>query len=341
LTTEAILSLLRLNSEVIMGTRFAIFVALISINVFTGIMPAAGQVWFPTPAPQGSWQGLALSADGRHQIAVGDAIYVSKNFGLTWNVAFSNEQAWSCAASSANGKTLIAASGFSLYTSTDGGANWSLDEPLGEYWASATVSANGKFMAAVDFYGTLVYTSTNAGVTWVSNTIPTLEDDDIFGLARSIDCSADGTKLALATLGGTIFLSADSGRTWAPSTAPIENWSCITMSAEGKRLYATGYNLDSEVSQIFSSDDSGATWTPTTAPNEAWFSIAASGDGRHLVTCAGGWESTGDIYTSSDFGRSWHRARPPTNYWYAVACSANGNVQTAATFGGNIYLGLR
>ena len=325
-----------------MGTRFAIFAALISITVFTGIMPAAGQVWLPMQAPQGSWQGLALSADGKRQIAVGDAIYISKNFGLTWNLAFSNDQAWSCVASSAKGDKLIAASGFNLYTSTDGGANWSLDAPLGEFWASVTMSANGKFMAAVDFYGTLVYTSTNSGVTWVSNTIPSLDDDEVFGLPRSIACSVDGAKLALATLNGTIFLSADSGVTWTPSSAPIENWSCITTSADAKRLYATGYNLDSEVSQVFSSNDSGATWTPTSAPNEPWFSIAASRDGKQVVTCAGGWEFTGDIYTSSDFGRSWHRApQPPNNYWYAVACSANGIVQTAATFGGNIYLGLR
>jgi hypothetical protein len=88
-----------------------------------------------------------------------------------------------------------------------------------------------------------IYTSTNSGVTWISNSVSP------FGLSwSSVAMSADGTKMvAVVWAGGgfvpaSIYTSSNSGATWQTNDAPQKTWQSVVSSADGGKLVAAvGY----------------------------------------------------------------------------------------------------
>jgi hypothetical protein len=196
--------------------------------------PTFAQTWLPTSAPNKSWTGLASSADGNRLVAVvyGGGIYVSENFGFSWDLTGAPVEGWEAVASSEDGRKLVAVGDGGVFTSSNWGRNWIMDQlpsgiGYGVFWVSVTSSCDGSKLAVVNYYESLVYLSMNSGATWTSNSIANADNYQSFGSARSIASSADGTKLAVATLGGTIFTSTNSGVDWMATTAPIANWSSI------------------------------------------------------------------------------------------------------------------
>ncbi|MGD0349894.1 MAG: hypothetical protein ABSB84_06210 [Verrucomicrobiota bacterium] len=82
-----------------------------------------------------------------------------------------------------------------------------------------------------------IYTSTNSGVTWISNNVPNNE------LWYAINSSSDGNKLVAAVYGynsgpNTIFSSANSGFAWETNDAPNNYWRSIASSADGSKIVA-------------------------------------------------------------------------------------------------------
>jgi photosystem II stability/assembly factor-like uncharacterized protein len=154
-----------------------------------------------------------------------------------------------------------------------------------------------------------IWSSTNAGATWTQATAPLT---NWFNVASS----ANGTKLAAATLGGPIYTSADSGASWTLSSAPNVGWAAIASSADGARLVAAGNGV------IYTSTNSGATWSLAfaTATSVSWISVSSAADGSKLVAAAFG----GPIYTSTNAGATWTNAGAPSESWQAVAGSADG-----------------
>jgi hypothetical protein len=92
------------------------------------------------------------------------------------------------------------------------------------------VSACGDKMAAVALFSSAIFTSTNYGATWASNSVPV---EPWWRIASS----ADGTKLVALGGGltgpGPIYVSADSGQTWTQANAPVTNWVSVASSANG------------------------------------------------------------------------------------------------------------
>ena len=204
------------------------------------------------------------------------------------------------------------------------------NQMLGSWVRAVASSTDGRKIVAAT-YGGLIYTSADAGTTWVSTTAPTLS-------WQSVASSADGTKLVAVPSGGQIYTSTDSGATWTPR-ATTQNWSSVASSSDGTKLVAAIGNGGS--GQIYTSTDSGATWTATaTALN--WFSVASSSDGMKLVAVVYG----GQIYTSTDSGTTW-TPRATSQNWQSVASSSDGSKLIAVydpangTFGVcNIYTSL-
>jgi len=324
-----------------MNSKNLFLLLLVWVYLFQAMSTGSAQTWFQTRASTQIWTGIAQSKDGHKQVAVANdgGIYISKNFGISWRKVSVPNEPWEAVATSADGSKLVAVGINAFYISTDGGETWSPNDqvPFGGFWVSATISADGKKIAAVDFYDALVYSSTNSGVSWFSNSIANLDNYQSFGSSRYIAGSADGTKLAVATLVGTIFVSTNSGITWIATTAPIANWSCIAMSKQGDRIVATA----ADRGEIYVSKDYGITWELTPAPNQVWYGVACSANGEKIVAVGGGDYYTGQIFTSSNFGKTWRRNKTPETTWYSVASSANGNVLSAVVVGGGIYLGLR
>jgi hypothetical protein len=282
-----------------------------TVLVLTGLFsgyPARAQNWVLTSAPSVPWSSIASSADGTKLVAVTTPglIYTSTNAGADWTATTAPKRAWTGIASSADGARLVAINRGST---------------------------------------TPVYTSSDSGTTWVSNSValPSLE-------WVSIASSADGTKLALAGADyagdiGAIYTSADSGLTWTQTTFQSETWVALASSADGNKLVAVSGGSTGTfqyAGYIWTSTNAGATWTSTSAPDQQWGCVASSADGSTLVAAVGGnltqqaQHVSGQIYTSTNSGASWTQAYVPYSVWHCLASSADGTKLIASS--GTTYL---
>jgi type II secretory pathway pseudopilin PulG len=278
------------------GTKLAANAA--SMYVYTS--SDSGITWVPrltNPTPQ--WTSIASSQYGDKLAAVGSPswVYFSSDYGVTWGVRGGNSRSWISIASSDDGMKIAAV-------------------------ASATTQSCGRHCTRTTYYP--IEISPDAGVTWTQSSIS-------FNWS-SITSSEDGTKLAATVSGGYIYVSSDSGLTWATSTdAGSRYWASVTSSADGMKLAAA----DSD-GYIYTSVDSGVTWTAQTGSGSRnWFPITSSDDGTKLAAAVNG----GYIYTSDDSGVTWTaQTTLGSRIWRSVACSADGMKLAAVAYDDNIYL---
>jgi hypothetical protein len=256
------------------------------------------------------WTAVASSADGAKLVATATAppagngfIYTSSDSGAHWVPTQAPTNAWVSVASSADGSKLVAVADYPtpytladvgdglIYISSNWGSAWTATAAPRELWTSVASSADGVELAAVGT-GTPIYLSTNSGLSWLQSTAPTEN-------WTSVAASADGTKLVAAATGpisipalgfqGTnysgsqrIYLSKDSGASWAPCSAPNNSWACVSSSANGARLVAAA------TSMLYISDDAGTNWAPSDAPAQFWSAIRVSADASTVVAVGDG-----------------------------------------------------
>jgi photosystem II stability/assembly factor-like uncharacterized protein len=250
-----------------------------SANVPTYITTDAGVTWRQSIAPLTNdyWLTVASSADGGRLVASsGAGVYTSTNFGADW--LYQADHRFSSLASSADGTRLIGADSFNVYASTNSGAAWQLANVSGACVAS---SADGTKLATAYFAypGHLlggIFTSTNAGLDWTSNSAPL----DSWTGWTALASSADGVKLA-ATIGqtsfptgpGPIFVSTNGGGTWQASGSLTSYWYSVASSADGATLVASGN------AGTYTSADAGKNWN--------WVTNVPPGlNGRAYVSCS-------------------------------------------------------
>jgi hypothetical protein len=156
-----------------------------------------------------------------------------------------------------------------IYASTDCGLDWTLmtNAPNLQYFSVASsadgttllAAGSGLYEVTSNSYAPdgLIYTSTNSGVTWVSNAVP-----NVFW--NGVACSANGCTLAAVALydlyenPGSIYTSTNSGMTWISNNVPRQNWASIASSADG------GTSVASE--EVSSSPPSGGIYILQTVP---------------------------------------------------------------------------
>jgi photosystem II stability/assembly factor-like uncharacterized protein len=172
-------------------------------------------------------------------------------------------------------------------------------------WWSVASSADGSKLAALHGYSD-IFTSSDAGKTWVSHTVAV-------GWCEAVAMSADGKKLVVVCWkGGPIYTSKDSGETWEKTSAPNAYWGSVASSADGSKLLAAG-------SSLYRSENSGETWEKV-GPTNYLSEVASSADGMKLFA------TTRDgVFTSGDGGSSWEKSSGVTNWCTAIACSADGS----------------
>lgn len=148
---------------------------------------------------------------------------------------------------------------------------------------------------------------------------------------NDIAVSADGTRVVAAMGIGNIFISTDSGVTWATSTGIGSfNWygaggGNISSSFDGMKLTAAA-----EGGYIYLSNDGGDTWATSTASGvRSWYSVSSSADGKKIV----GAVYDNYIYISNDRGLTWttHATSLGAQYWRSVLMSADGKKIIAGT----------
>lgn len=188
-----------------------------------------------------------------------------------------------------------------------------------------------------------------------------------------IASSYDGTKMA-ATFGvpGTegIFLSKNSGQTWANSSASASfSWDAVASSSDGTILIGGPSGQP-----LYTSTNSGSTWTPSSSVSATWTGVASSASGNNFVavgssgiytnlgstwaqsfsvSSANNWtavaaspnftnliaaDSGTGIYTSTNGAKSWTKVNSTGSAWSSVALSTDGSRLVAAVNGGGIYL---
>ena len=142
---------------------------------------ALAQTWTQTQAPTNQWTCMASSADGSKLVALtpAEGAWTSTNWGNDWVSNALPSENWASVASSADGTRLAAAMAYPsvgpIYLSTDSGATWNPANVTNAYWASIASSADGQRLVADTSNGSglgAVWTSTNAGLDWTSNSVP-------------------------------------------------------------------------------------------------------------------------------------------------------------------------
>jgi hypothetical protein len=190
--------------------------------------------------------------------------------------------------------------------------SWQQTTLPSQAWASVASSADGTKLVAGQNHG-LVYISTNSGAAWTPTTLSVFIDISTYSSGgHLIASSADGTKLAVATL-NFIYVSHDSGATWT-ARASNTTWGGIASSADGTKLVAITVG-----GQIYTSTDSGTNWTAR-ATGQNWTDVASSADGTRLAAVVFG----GGIYTSTDSGTNWTAQNSGSQSWMSIASSADG-----------------
>ncbi len=225
-----------------------------------------------------NWTCAAGSYDGVNLVAAGgflnDMIYRSVDSGLTWAPIDGPTGQWTSLASSADGSVLMGTVfGQFLYVSTDSGATWR-DCFISQNWVATYCSAAGDLMAAVQTSGneSSVSISTDLGLSWSALTnLPAV-------LWSGFVASTNGSVMALVSDEGHLFVSTNSGSSWAANSLPVMDRVPIAISGDGSRLVV------GILGGICSSTNLGATWVTNNAPNNtAWGSIAASHDGMKMA----------------------------------------------------------
>jgi hypothetical protein len=181
---------------------------------FIYVSTNAGATWFVGTNMNWYWSSVTCSADGNEMAAVvsidGAPVYVSTNCGLTWNKApFVIAQPNATLAASADGSKLMMATSDFFYVSTNWGVSWAStnQSPL---FGPIRSSANGSIVLGESGgIPNILYSSTNLGATWISNSVPS----DLWTAAA---CSADGNKLFATGKSG----SETPGSIWVLQTTP-------------------------------------------------------------------------------------------------------------------------
>jgi photosystem II stability/assembly factor-like uncharacterized protein len=208
------------------------------------------------------------------------------------------------------------------------------------------------------------------GVPWAPGiTPPELAGYDTSWI--SLRSSADGTKLVGVIVSSwpqtqgwsdpcgncelpppLMVLSTNSGKSWAATGAPDNNWVSVATSADGARLVAAAtLSLQSDAAGapvlkgdglIYYSSDSGMSWRMSSGLPNLWACLASSADGSTVVAAASpplapsaGAYLSGDglIYISRDGGVTWAPSKAPSLNWASLAASADGRQLVAASLG--------
>ncbi len=197
---------------------------------------------------------VASSADGT-KLVVGfyDSVHrnggmsASTDSGAAWAI-LANAPATVSVAASADGTKLFVGAGpcfgcasASFEISTNSGANWLATSVTSSFaWSAVASSADGNKLVAMNPNANgLIYTSSDSGATWTTNSSP--GESWI-----SVASSADGARLVAAlgggfnpggpSVGGPVYSSIDSGATWTSNDVPYAF--SVASSADGSKLVA-------------------------------------------------------------------------------------------------------
>ncbi|MGR6797305.1 WD40/YVTN/BNR-like repeat-containing protein [Sphaerotilus sulfidivorans] len=246
--------------------------------------------------------------------------------GIDWAARITSV-GFSDVAGSSDGLRLAATTSAGVYTSTDGGLSWSLQVGSPRDGVSIAASADG--LKLVLIAGGKIYTSADAGANWT-------ERDSVRNWT-DVASSSDGSRLVATvdnTGSGLIYVSIDSGVTWATSGAPNIGWKSVASSADGLRLVAAA-------SAIYTSTDGGTNWNHSASLQV--FTVDSSSNGFVLAAVSHDSLANEGLFVSLDAGSTWSKRRSSTAFdrsgggWRPVKVSGDGKT-IVASGGGHMHV---
>lgn len=150
---------------------------------------------------------------------------------------------------------------------------------------------------------------------------------------------SDGAIQYVGEFGGKIVKSADSGVTWANTTAIDYIWRALACGNDGVTVLGAGALATVGTAQVpvYVSIDTGANWTARNVESGySWAGAACDSTGAKMAVVAiPSAANIGYLYTSVDSGANWTRRDTAGNKGFTgVAMSANGNTIVAASLVG-------
>jgi hypothetical protein len=174
-------------------------------------------------------------------------IFISTNSGATWMQTSAPSEIWSSLAFSADGTKLLAAAYQNsegnlgqLYLSSDSGNTWAPASTENNYWVSAASSADGsKLIAVAGYRWPIVFTSTDGGANWISNSMAAGNP----GGWQAVATTANGNTWMILNELGTFYTSTNLGRSWESNSLPGQFPECTALasSADGSKVAAAEY----------------------------------------------------------------------------------------------------
>jgi photosystem II stability/assembly factor-like uncharacterized protein len=256
---------------------------------------------------------------------------ITRNGGSTWTELRSapigtTSVPWATVSMTDNGQRILACrDNGNAYLSNDSGVTWT---SLPHRGFTCAMSYNGKVQLLGGGSGpNSIFVSTNYGSTWSS--VPLRLSDNSRG---GISVSKDGTTcLACIDIGinnHRLYISRDSGGTWAQASAPAGEYRAVTCSSkDGSVMYAVKFFGDY---RCIKSTDYGQTWTDASATSPLGaYGLFTSYDGKYvLVTCRYG----RGIFISKNSGATW------TQYYNGTDMSG-GSIDYSGRYFGFVKFG--
>jgi photosystem II stability/assembly factor-like uncharacterized protein len=255
----------------------------------------------PESGPIGEAAQRLLLIDAAHLgsriVAVGDRGYViySDNQGASWSRAKTPPAPLLTAVSFVDAKNGWAVGHDTVILATaDGGMTWAqqFSAPAEQRPLLDVLFLDAQRGIAVGAYGAY-YETADGGKSWNARKVLD-EDRHLNGLAKT----ADG-KLILLGESGTILLSADQGRTWAPVTSPYKGSLFGGITTDDGAVVAYGLR-----GRIYRSADAGKTWKQIDNASPATLMGGTKlPDGAIVLVGA-----AGTVLVSRDQGQSFQKA---------------------------------
>lgn len=270
----------------------------------------SGSTWSKTGSPSTGWLQITCSEGAPQYVAGitsnGKQIYYSTNTGASWALplAVPAVSRWNSVAYSGNGAYLIASmqaqtnSNGGIYYSTNYGATWTLAgaPTTNIFYPSVAINYDGSYMFASEYNYTngkkaqpsIVYRSTNFGVSWSATTPPPIGSSFYF---TTIVSDNSGEFLFTVVNKKTLYLGFDYGMNWTFLTVNDNPWNSLATSSTGKYVAATTSQ------DVRLSEDYGVTWNTQTIKSSnigcLWAPIALNGSGLYSVVAQ---TNNGGIY---------------------------------------------
>jgi len=242
-----------------------------------------------------NYSGISTTNSGNYIFspAIRDLIFLSNDYGSTFNTTSNPGGFWYKVASNSTGQIVAIFKNFNnsdgetgnpIFISTNYASSFTSSISSFYSWSDIAMNDKGNVIAVCSYDGHL-YLTTNQGKTWSSISVPAY-------CWSGISIDKTGSNIVLCSLDGYIYVSNNTGRTFN-SVAPSNlKWSSICISSNANVIFACAIN-----DYIYYSSNNGSSWkktNPSGTPSN-WSSISTNNTGTLVCACVNG----GNIYINS------------------------------------------